>query len=243
MKLYRLNADHLPTRRLHSTTRTAERDLVRQWSQPIEAPLNKINATRLDLAEGGGRLTPGLYLLDVNSPQIDQAGPTELSLQSTARSGGQQPQLTLKSRPNEALVWATDYQSGQPVSGVPLTFYDYNGRNLGTATTDAQGVARVKYDSSSTQIIGALSTEPFAAMFVRMEQLASPLRFWFEAAAIRAMAVTIQRLRLHRSTDLSPGQAVDFKGIIRAENDVKYSLPDVRRVHVQIQQPQWRNRV
>jgi uncharacterized protein YfaS (alpha-2-macroglobulin family) len=34
-----------------------------------------------------------------------------------------------------------------------------------------------------------------------------------------------------------PGQAVDFKGILRAEKDVKYNLPDVTQVHVTINSP------
>jgi uncharacterized protein YfaS (alpha-2-macroglobulin family) len=34
-----------------------------------------------------------------------------------------------------------------------------------------------------------------------------------------------------------PGQTVNFKGILRKENDVKYSLPDVTKVHITIYSP------
>ena len=38
-----------------------------------------------------------------------------------------------------------------------------------------------------------------------------------------------------------PGPTVNFKGILRKENDVKYSLPDVSKVHITIYSPNGEN--
>src|SRR5512139_3486287 len=134
--------------------------LVRSWSVPIEKTSNEATATPTDLIEGGGLLDPGLYWLEVDSPQL-QKDQNYYPYDQRRMVVASKVHFTLKSAPGEALVWATDYRSGQPVSNVPITFYTYNGGTVGSATTDGQGLARLRY-SNPEGVQGALSVEPYA---------------------------------------------------------------------------------
>lgn len=203
--------------------------LLRQWNQAIDSPLNKTDATPVDLLPDGGPLPPGLYLLDANSPQLPaNYGPyarRHILVVSNIN-------LTLKTSASEALVWATDYRSGQPVPNVPLKFYSWDNRQIGAATTDANGVARV----SGSNINSAWSDEPFTAIAANWARGIAPYDFGLSGYYGNAEA----RYNTYIYTDrpiYRPGQTVDFKGIVRAERDVKYALPDVTRAHVTIYSP------
>lgn len=203
--------------------------LLRQWSQAIEAPLNKTAATPIDLAPGGGTLPPGLYLLDVNSPQLRaDYGPYARRHVLVVSNIN----LTLKTSGSEALVWATDYRSGQPVSNLSLKFYTWDDRQIGTATTDADGVARL----TGSNVNSAWSDEPFTAIASNWARGIAPYDFGLDSYYGNPEA----RYNTYIYTDrpiYRPGQTVDFKGIVRAEQDVKYTLPDVTRAHVTIYSP------
>lgn len=228
-KLFRLNADQFANFQSYSyDTTLLSGNLVRQWSQAIDAPLNKINLTRLDLAEGHVPLTPGLYLLEVNSPQIKQDDGTYNRRHVLVVS---RLNLTLKTTADSALVWATDYQSGQPMPNVPLTFFGNNNQILGTATTDAQGLATLQ----QRDVIGAFSTEPFAGGSSEWSSGIGVYDFGLGGSYGYA-----DQYRGYLYTDrpiYRPGQIVKFKGIVRGENDVKYSLLNLGDIHAVIHSP------
>ena len=148
--------------------------------------------------------------------------------------------FTLKSASGEALVWATDYRSGQPVSNVPITFYTYNGGTIGSATTDAQGLARLKH-SNSEGVQGALSTEPYAAISNNWSSGISPYEFGVNGGYYGGSGSGYNNYLYTDRPIYRPGQTVNFKGILRQENDVKYSLPDVSKVHITIYSPNGEN--
>ena len=78
--------------------------------------------------------------------------------------------LTLKAGERDALVWANDLQSGQPVAGLALEFFDNQGAALGNADTDADGVARIAIERSRSNGVIALARQPFAAVRHGLEQ-------------------------------------------------------------------------
>jgi len=202
---------------------------IRQWSVPVEAPLNETQYAPIELVEGGGRLSPGLYLLDVDSPDVqrDVWGHRHLLMVS-------QINLTLKVTTDEMLVWATELATGRPVSGLKLQARDEQGASFGTATTDADGLARfqLKRIRSTLYAIGA---EPFTMGSEDWSLGVSPWDFGFNYEGK-------QELRAHVYTERSiyrAGQTVYFRGIVRAEDDVHYSLPDLRPVTVRINDANW----
>ena len=231
-QLYRLNADQFANLQNFAYDNAPPPGTsIRQWSQSVEAPLNKIQATRLDMTEDGKPLTPGLYLLQVDSPDLkqDQGYYNRRHVLVVSNLN-----LTLKTTATSALVWATDYRSGQPVPNVPLTFYSYNNQAVGTATTDAQGLATISTNSNNG-VNAAVASEPFAAASTDWSSGISQYDF-----GLTGNYASNDQYRGYLYTDrpiYRPGQSVKFKGIVRGENDVKFSLLNVPNVHVVINSP------
>ncbi|MBI5566327.1 MAG: Ig-like domain-containing protein, partial [Chloroflexi bacterium] len=232
-KLYRLNADQFGQLQNYSYDNNLPLGaVVRQWTVSVEAPLNKQQATRLDMVEGGGTLAPGLYLLDVNSPQLK---PESYYYSRRHVLVVSRHNITLKTSQSGALAWVTDYQSGQPVPNVPLNFFGYDNQQLGTATTDAQGLAAL----SAGNVIGAVALEPFAAASNDWSGGISQYDFGLSGGYSSG-----DQYRGYLYTDrpiYRPGQSVKFKGVLRREDDVKFSLLDVGTVRVVINSPNGEN--
>ncbi len=230
-KLYRLEAQELMQQWYNWYEYTPPASaLVRQWSLPLEAQLNKPGYAPIEIVEGGGSLEPGIYLLDADSPSISDDrrwGLRHFMVVSKLN-------LALKSFVGGALVWATDLQSGQPVSDVKLQFYNSEWKEMGRATTDEDGVAQIPLDPQQTRdrpLMLALASEQFGAVFADWSRGVSPWEFGLEMEYLA-------EYRAHIYTDrpiYRPGQTVYFRGILRGEDDVKYSLPRGAQVHVTIQ--------
>ena len=92
-------------------------------------------ADTLDYSAGAARqqLASGFYYLTVKSPQTANTSRHVLLVSDM--------NVTLKTSDDEALVWVTDLQTGQPVAGVTVDVYDRNGDVVGSGTTDADGVS------------------------------------------------------------------------------------------------------
>jgi len=208
--------------------------MLRQWRQTVESPLDERRYTRIDLVEGGGKLKPGFYLIELDSPVFKDRRWRErhLLIVSTAN-------LTLKSSPNELLVWATDLDTGRPLADLPLTLYDWHTQSEvgGPVKTDSSGLARFDIrDAGRYYNLIVMSESPFAACSVYWNQGISPWEFGFSGGD------SYQPYRIFIDTDrpiYRTGQTVHFRGVVRGEQDVEYWLPDLRQVQVVIRDPTY----
>ncbi|HEX5692371.1 MAG TPA: MG2 domain-containing protein, partial [Roseiflexaceae bacterium] len=170
--------------------------------------------SRIDLVEGGGRLEPGAYLLLLDQPQ----GVFQAHLLVFLNLN-----LTLKSGERDALIWANDRRSGQPIPNLALRLFDeQDGTLLGTTTTDGQGVATVRFERTENRGVLAIAREPFAAVASSWSNGINP----WELGVM--MAGDLPEMAAYIYTDrpiYRPGQTVEYKGILRAEDDVHFSLP------------------
>jgi uncharacterized protein YfaS (alpha-2-macroglobulin family) len=237
-KLYRLTSNDFNSMSLYDPQfqPPASATLTRSWTESVKSSSNEATATPVDLVEGGGRLEPGLYLLWFDSPDLpkDTNGAYYLHQYYLVVSN---INLTLKFSPGEALIWATDYQSGNPVANVPLTFYGNNDNSIvGSATTDAQGVARISF-AQSTSLATVVSNSPFAAVAAHWSNGIAPYEFGVDGGYYGGSGSGYNNYLYTDRPIYRPGQTVNFKGILRKENDVKYSLPDVTRAHITIYSP------
>jgi hypothetical protein len=118
--------------------------ISREWSQPIEAPRNRVTSFPINLnSEEGGQLAPGLYFVEIDSPEFWRLfqPPRQQPFRAVVIVGT--ANLTMKrSSTGELLVWATDLRSGEPVANVDIRVYDSSKQQIGTAQTDADGLAR-----------------------------------------------------------------------------------------------------
>ncbi|MBN1955750.1 MAG: Ig-like domain-containing protein [Anaerolineae bacterium] len=203
----------------------------REWSLDVAAPLNELRYTPVELAAGGGPLEAGIYLLD-----LDAAGVAHNRWQHRHLFVVSQVNLTLKSSAQETLVWATDLDSGAPVSGLQLTGYDAWGAAYHSATTDGEGLATLPgHGPDGWYGLTVAGDSPFTLGRSDWINGVSPWEFGFETGYP-------EEWRAHVYTDrpiYRPAQTVYFRGVIRAEDDARYSMPGSGSVQVTVYDAAW----
>lgn len=214
--------------------------LIRQWQERLEAATDKQGFKPIDLVENGGALEPGLYFLEADSPQIP---PDQYNYEQEHVLVVSETNLTLKAGQYDTLVWATNLASGQPEVGLEVAFYDDDRNALGTATTGADGIARLdlgKRTNRSAILAVVLPNDQgqgFTAVSENWAQGISPYDF-----GLNNVAYGLPTYNAHIYTDrpiYRPGQTIQFKGILRTEDDVKFGWPDLRQVHLLVRNPNY----
>ncbi len=216
-------------------------DLVRSWSQPVKAPRNTGALFRFELTGADGRPLPaGLYYLQLTAPEVQKMPNGMPSRYIFVKSG---INLTYKQTDDEAMVWATDLATGQPVTGAAVGFY-YNRQTTAgtTGITDADGIFLAKglpnrgLWEASFAMTGQPGDDDFAIAYSSWDDGILPWDFGVESEWWNS------RYQGYLYTDrpiYRPGQTVYFKGILRADDDAHYSLPtDVKSVTVLVNDPQ-----
>lgn len=220
LSTYRIKGDH------YRDLLTGERELnavhaptdvpTRRWSVGNDGQLNAVRYVSTSLAAGTtGLLEPGPYLISLGSDR-------ELVLASKVN-------LALKRTDREALVWATDLKSGQPVPDLPITVYGPNDRKLTTGRTDGDGVFRGTFpplgrDESwwNAYAVSEADGTVVAATAGDWQSGFSPydfnLSYTFDREAYYGDVYTDRPI-------YRPGQTVYFRGVVRQDDDARYSLP------------------
>ena len=227
LRLHRLNREQFFDAMRDWWEFTPGDDVVRDWSVDVPSPQNELMYTAVDLVESRGQLSPGIYWLDMNAPGVDYDHWGHRHILVVSRTN-----LTLKVTPDEAWVWATDLSTGAPVNGLSLMSQDESGQGFGRAVTDNNGMARLEMpDYRRRGGLYVYADEPFVLTSEHWNPGIGTWDFGFEGSYYE------EGYRSHVYTDREiyrPGQTVYFRGVIRAEKDVQYSLPDLRRVTVRI---------
>jgi hypothetical protein len=207
-------------------------ELLRDWSVPVEAPLNEKLHTPVDLVEGGGELEPGVYLLELRAPDVKFEPWMHRRLLSVSEYN-----LTIKSSREELWVWGTELETGEPASGLSLTVREAGGKPTGPVSTDGNGLARFELDTEARRALHVVSEDPFMLGGIGWEWGSGigPWDFGLQSGYDE------REHRVHITTDrplYRAGQTVYFRGVVRAEDDVRYSLPSQEVVRVQVDSAQ-----
>ena len=207
------------------------------FTEKNSAQLNQEVFTKVTLGKGMGKpLGPGVYLLASRSPSIKSYNKTPYFDIHPFFVGS--ASLTFKSSSNEAVLWLTDLTSGKPLSGVPLQVYDNNFKSLAKGTTDANGLARLTLPTldQNTYVSYAITDDPAHYAFAALNwgSGVSPYQFGISESYYSPQIPLKAYLYTDRPV-YRPGQPVYFKGILRVDNDLSYSLPPQKQVHVTIE--------
>jgi uncharacterized protein YfaS (alpha-2-macroglobulin family) len=218
--------------------RPDENDLLAEWELPVAPELDDTLIYKVDVGEKSGLgnpLPPGLYYLEATVP------PDEIYPEATGSDGVtsllperqmmvvSRNNLTFKTSNSEGLVWLTDLESGQPVSGVDIIYVTAN--DEGEAVTDRDGVALFDYaqeeDAYEPQFVFAGDPDaPDEDFAVAISNWSDGIeRYSFDNLNVEDYQ---QPYNAHVYTDrriYRPGQTIFFKGILRADDDARYSLP------------------
>jgi alpha-2-macroglobulin len=209
------------------------------WQQtiPVDNPLNTIRYKRIALTNQNEPLAPGIYFITLDSPQVrhpDKHLRASPFIVSTVN-------VTLKTTATEAMVWVTDLTTGEPVANVPVMLFDDGANTIFQTTTDSDGLVYRDDLTLETQywetqyyaVIGEPGSDQFGMAISSWNQGISPYDFGINTDFFLEPNQPITYVYTDRPM-YRPGQPVYFKGIMRLNDDLNYSLPTLEQVKVEI---------
>jgi uncharacterized protein YfaS (alpha-2-macroglobulin family) len=216
---------------------TANLEALHAWTLAVAPALNETVVKRMRVVDASGDSPPpGLYYLQVSSPDLAYGTAKPGYLLSISETS-----VVIKRTLTSALVWATDLQSGQPVSGADVQLLTETGRTLSEGRTDGEGAFEASFAKEEmwNSTFAMVSHGDDLALASSMwNQGISPWDFGIDARwySEPAEALFYTDRPLYR-----PGQTVYFKGVIRLDDDAHYTLPPVgENAEVVVQDSQGR---
>ncbi len=216
----------------------APQNAIRRWTLALDTKKNQTALVPVDLTEDGGPLPTGYYYLEWTVPGTDHWWNTSQRFAVVDRH------VTLKMGATEALVWVTDLRSAQPVAGAPVRLLNRLGSQIGAGVTDADGIARFTFPRQQEQwdnytaVTGTPGQPGFGVARKDWNLGVSPWDFDIQAEYSNLVAYQVY-LQTDRPI-YRPAQTVEFKGVLRTDNDARYTLPPAgQTVDITIRNPNW----
>ncbi len=206
----------------------AEGDGAEYYLEPSASP----DVSDESPADNAGGLAPGIYYLEMSSPNLEHSQSTKHFLNvSTAV-------LTIKQAADRLTIWAVDVNSGAPIVGETIKIYGEDAALLAAGNTDERGIlqADIPYTRDRyTGFVALLDTEQhFGFGYSNWSNGTEPWQFGYRSSffprAYRAYLYTDRPV--YRT-----GQPLYFRGIVRRKDDVLYPPPSLATVPVTIHDP------
>ncbi|HEY3342672.1 MAG TPA: Ig-like domain-containing protein, partial [Anaerolineae bacterium] len=199
---------------------------IRKWSVQASSALNEMAFASVDLSPDKGSLQPGIYLLKLSAPEA--AATVKYYEPARHILIVSNLHVSLKQGEREALAWVTNLGDGQPTAGLPVSFRDRTFSEAGKGSTGADGQLLMKFAGSFEEyapfyaVVGQPGDANFGVAYNRWDSGISPYDFNLQAqfGSTHYTAYLYTERPIYR-----PGQMVYFKGIVRSEDDARYSLP------------------
>lgn len=207
-------------------------DLVWHARKDLTATNQRVYEAFTPAEADNSPLRPGFYFLGMYADPVqrsDRFNDTRTLVVANAN-------LTFKSTQTEALLWLTDLNTGEPISGVSLSIVNERGKVLATGATDANGKLYLPDLPSPDEYYEsryAVSNDPNVFAYASSQDGAgvTPWDFgiWdnYYSRPQPALAYLYTERPIYR-----PGQPVYFKGVVRRDDDLHYTLPVESNVKV-----------
>ncbi|MGD9092327.1 MAG: Ig-like domain-containing protein, partial [Anaerolineales bacterium] len=193
------------------------------WVQTLNVEPNRSQRVDVYLSQERNPLESGLYYLKFRPPgERIYAGPYLLVVSDV--------HMTYKLSATDALVWAVDLRTKQPIPGAPVTIYDERGNILAAGLTDGEGIYRSPIPkienpyNTHYAMLGQPGEENFGLVLSTWSQGLGPWNFGIPSD------FSGPRLEAYLYTDrpiYRPGQTVFFRAVVREAHNGRYQLPEL----------------
>ncbi len=200
-----------------------EADPLREWSEAIAEDLRDASRLYSTPLGDGGALAKGHYLLVADYEGIYRPLKLMVSVVDTA--------IATKQAFDELLVWALDYDTGEPLDASSVRSAPLDGGRLlppyRTASTNAEGLARFGPEDGQTWV-------GYSPRLVRIDSAGRQgvaFTSGDSGVPLRSLGINTDVGPVwtgHVYTDrpiYRPGETVFFKAVVRTSVDASYSLP------------------
>lgn len=218
------------TLRNGSTAWVAEGDTTEYYLEPrFEG-----SSTPIPLAGADGeRLPPGVYYLTAAAPEVNTNSQPLRHVMVVGTAN-----VTIKASVDSAVVWVTNVDTGEPIPNAPVQVFDASGL-VAEGVTDGEGLLRVdlpRVEDLYRQRVAVVRTN---------EHFGVGVTYWTSGIEAWSFGQTPNyyptQHRAYLYTDrpiYRPDQPVYFRGIVRAQDDVTYSVPDFTDIPVRVLDPE-----
>ncbi len=188
------------------------------WNEELNLPANHSEPYAVSLVHNDRQLAPGLYYIDISSPEIAN---TSRTTQSVLVSN---VNLTLKISATQALAWALDLRTQMPIANIPLVLYDGKGSQVASGLTDENGLWQAQLPAPGQNGFYAVLAQPGDDLFgMSMSNWNLQISPWdFGLAAGGEKPQTMIYLYTERPV-YRPGDTLHYRGVVRTAYDGRYS--------------------
>ena len=184
-------------------------DPIRDWTKDIAEELRAARRIYSTTLGDGEPLPRGDYFLAAGSQKL------VFSIVDTA--------IVTKLSSAELLVWAVDYETGEPLAGIEVKAS--RGANVpsGTTITDQDGLARFAVSSYDDQLVRIEAADRYGVASSGWDQGSSGWQLGVPVSGYWPGVLG------HLYTDrpiYRPGETVFYKGVVRHDQDATYSIPE-----------------
>jgi alpha-2-macroglobulin len=201
---------------------------IREWIFNSEEK-NTTFYEHLQLTENDGPLETGYYLIGVTGGSLDYRTRFYQSFLFTVATDN----LTLKTTSTEGLAWVTGLENGTPRPNVDVTFYNEKFMEVGKTKTDKDGLAYLQVKDARYAVANTGRDFAFTAQNwgsgISTYDLGIYENYYDPGEDIFGYVYTDRPV-------YRPNQDVYFKGILRANDDLHYSLSSQKQVYVVVEQ-------
>lgn len=204
---------------------------VREWTVGATEAKNSLERKLFKFTDANGKpLETGYYFIAVKGKPLDYKTKFYQGYLFIVATDN----LTFKATPTEGLAWVTDLESGAPQENVSVTFYNDKYTQIGKTTTDKDGLAYIKnMKAANFARVDDQDHFGFTALYWGSGVSAGDFGLYenYYGGASSLFGYLYTDRPVYR-----PNQEVFFKGILRDNDDLHYSLPKQKQVYVVVEQ-------
>jgi uncharacterized protein YfaS (alpha-2-macroglobulin family) len=202
---------------------------VKYLNQTVNVPGDDSYPVNLLLNQAGTALAPGLYRYQIYSSELPYNPSPYLLAVSNIH-------LTMKTSPENLLIWGVDLSTGDPLSEKEITIYDESGEVFYSGETNQDGIFQAEfpepldlYDSVFYAVTGEPGQNSFGITASNWAFGSEPYDFglWPNYGAPQPQTYIYTDRPIYR-----PGQTVYYRLVHRNRESGGYALPSAERIEV-----------